>query len=227
MTQCVGYNRCNHKDCDKEYCARRARLEILYKMSMLSDSQLKPITLCVDSDNTDLEEFKYLNQVANNIKEFVSEGRNLLIYSKTCGNGKTSWSIKIAQSFIESVWAEDISKCRVLFISVPRFLLALKENITQKSEYVEKIKQRLSVADLVIWDDIGAKAGSEYEINHLLSYIDGRIALGKSNIFTSNLGEEALYAALGDRLASRICHMSQVVEFRGSDKRIYTQYSKN
>jgi DNA replication protein DnaC len=61
----------------------------------------------------------------------------------------------------------------------------------------------------------------------LLSYIDGRIALGKSNIFTSNLGEEALYAALGDRLASRICHMSQVIEFRGSDKRIYTQYSKN
>ena len=42
---------------------------------------------------------------------------------------------------------------------------------------------------------------------------------GKSNIFTSNLEEAKLTAALGERLASRICHKSIDIELHGSDKR--------
>ena len=36
--------------------------------------------------------------------------------------------------------------------------------------------------DLVVWDDIGSKNGTEFEVSHLLSIIDQRINNGKSNI---------------------------------------------
>jgi DNA replication protein DnaC len=61
--------------------------------------------------------------------------------------------------------------------------------------------------------------GSDYEINYLLSLIDGRIALGKSNIYTSNANRQEIYTSLGNRLASRICQFSTDIEFHGADKR--------
>ena len=63
----------------------------------------------------------------------------------------------------------------VLFIGVPRFLLELKANISQKSEYIEDIEDSVLDADLVVWDDIGSKNGTEFEVSHLLSIIDTRI----------------------------------------------------
>ena len=74
-------------------------------------------------------------------------------------------------------------------------------------------------ADLVVWDDIAAKSGSEFELNHLLNAINTRMDAGKSNIFTSNLGKRELTNALGERLASRICNKSIDIELQGADKR--------
>ena len=93
-------------------------------------------------------------------------------------------------------------------------------DITNKSEYVEYIKENVLDADLVIFDDIAAKnAGTDYEITNLLSIIDNRLALGKSNIYTSNLNRQQLYSVLGERLTSRIANMSIDIELFGSDKR--------
>jgi DNA replication protein DnaC len=61
--------------------------------------------------------------------------------------------------------------------------------------------------------------GSEFELTHLLNIIDNRLALGKSNIYTSNLNRQQLYNALGERLTSRIANMSIDIELHGSDKR--------
>jgi hypothetical protein len=46
--------------------------------------------------------------------------------------------------------------------------------------------------NLVIFDDIAAKVGSDFELNHLLNIINTRMDLGKSSIFTSNLGKKEL-----------------------------------
>ena len=98
-------------------------------------------------------------------------------------------------------------------------IVHLKDNISNKSSYVEYIKENVLNADLVIWDDIAAKTGSEFELTHLFSIIDNRLALGKSNIYTSNLNRQQLYVALGERLTSRIANMSIDIELFGSDKR--------
>ena len=106
-----------------------------------------------------------------------------------------------------------------MFVSVPRFLLALKDSISNKNEYADHILKHILTADIVIWDDIAAKVGSEFEINHLLSLIETRISSGKSNIFTSNLATKDMKEALGERITSRICNMSIDIELFGKDKR--------
>jgi DNA replication protein DnaC len=194
-------------------------MDSLYSAALMTDSQKQHVVLKVDQDNTDLEQFKQLAGIEQNICKFVEEGKNLYLHSAYCGNGKSSWSIRLAQAYFNKIWARTDIKCRVLFISVPRFLLALKDNITAKNAYVDHIKDNVLEADLVIWDDIAAKMGSEFELTHLLNIIDNRLALGKSNIYTSNLNKQQLSTALGERLTSRIANMSLDIELHGADKR--------
>lgn len=219
MTNCYLRAVCNGKDCDKDFCLRKYKMDSLYSAALMTESQKQHLVLRVDADGKDLEPFKTLANIEQNILTFVSEGKNLYLHSSNCGNGKSSWSIRLAQSYFNKIWARSEAKCRVLFISVPRFLLALKDNITAKSDYVEYIKDNVLDADLVIFDDIAAKMGSEFELTHLLNIIDNRLALGKSNIYTSNLNRQQLYLALGERLTSRVANMSIDIELFGSDKR--------
>ena len=219
MSKCYLYDNCNRKDCDKDFCLRKYKMDSLYSAAMMTESQKQHIVLKVDQDNTDLEQFKQLAGIEQNILKFITEGRNLYLHSATPGNGKSSWSIRLAEAYFNKIWARSNSRCRVLFISVPRFLLALKDDITTKNAYVAYIKENVLEADLVIWDDIAAKMGSEFELTHLLNIIDNRLALGKSNIYTSNLNKQQLYVALGERLTSRIANMSTDIELFGADKR--------
>jgi DNA replication protein DnaC len=201
-------------------------MDSLYSAALMTESQKQHLTLRVDNDGTDLEQFKQLAGIEQNICKFIEEGKNLYLHSSNCGNGKSSWSLRLAEAYFNKIWARSEAKCRVLFISVPRFLLALKDNITAKNAYVEYIKDNVLEADLVIWDDIAAKMGSEFELTHLLNIIDNRLALGKSNIYTSNLNKQQLYTALGERLTSRIANMSIDIELFGTDKRILTLEDK-
>jgi DNA replication protein DnaC len=220
MSTCFLREVCNGKDCDKDFCLRKYKMDSLYSAALMTESQKKHITLRVDEDGTDLEQFKQLASIEQNILTFVNEGRNLYLHSANCGNGKSSWSLRLAEAYFNKIWVRTEVKCRVLFISVPRFLLALKDAISSKNAYVDYIKDNVLEADLVIWDDIAAKMGSELELTHLLNIIDNRLALGKSNIYTSNLNRQQLYTALGERLTSRIANMSTDIELFGADKRV-------
>ena len=111
------------------------------------------------------------------------------------------------------------ASCKILFISVPKFLILLKDNISSRNEYITHIKDVVADCDLVIWDDIGTKAGTEFEIENMLNIIDNRLCNGKSNIYTSNLRSNELLDSVGPRLHSRIVNKSVDIELMGSDKR--------
>jgi DNA replication protein DnaC len=181
--------------------------------------QRKPITLVLDADKTDREEFMYLASIEKQIETFVKEGHNLYLHSYTCGNGKSSWAVKLLQSYFNKIWHKSNFSCQGLFISVPRYLLELKARISGHSEYADFIDKYVLEADIVVWDDIAAKTGTEFELTHLLNLINSRMDAGKCNIFTSNLGRRELTAAVGERLASRISNLSYEVELHGADKR--------
>lgn len=218
MDKCWLYDECNHIDCDK-FCMRKYKLDFLYNKAGISMQQRKRANFVVDADKTDLEAFNRLKVISDNIVSWVGNGYNLYIHSPTTGNGKTLWALRMAQSFLNEVWVKSPLECRVLFINVPRFLLAIKENISVKSDYVENIRENCFNCDLIIWDEIGTKGLTQFEHENVLSIINARLDAGLSNIYTSNLSNEELKDAVGDRLYSRIVNYSENIIFYGSDKR--------
>ena len=105
-----------------------------------------------------------------------------------------------------------------IFINV-HLLNDLKNNISSKDKSFERMKNRLSDVDLLVWDDIAATKLSNYDYNNLLSYIDTRVLKGLSNIYTGNIIPEDLDQYVGNRLASRIANQSTHVQLVGEDRR--------
>lgn len=221
-TCCVKHNCAKHQKGYTEegvFCIKNFKMNSLYNMSLLSEKQKQHTDLHIDADGTDKEEFSLLKQFEEHILDFVEEGRNLYIYSNTCGNGKTSWAIRLLQSYLNKIWYSSPTDCKVLFISVPKFFIKLKDNIGCANEYITHIKKYVTDCDLVVWDDIGTKVGTEFEVENLLNIINNRIDNGKSNIYTSNINPEDLQRCLGDRLYSRVVNMSTLIQLKGQDKR--------
>ena len=216
---CLKYKNGNCDINDKQFCIKLFKIDYLYEQSLLSNSQRHNVKLRLDADGTDREAFYKLRDIQNSILEFVSNGKNLYIHSAICGNGKTEWAIKLIQSYINNIWHKSDLRCRALFINVPRFLLSLKDNISDKSDYISHIKKIVLDADLVVWDEIGVANLSKFEHEHLLNLINTRIDYDKSNIYTSNLSGDELKEKIGERLYSRVVNLSTDIEFFGSDKR--------
>lgn len=201
------------------FCPRFFRMNYLYEQSLMSVKQRQHKSLRLDADGTDLDQFNTLKSIEENIEQFVSQGTNLYIHSPISGNGKTEWSLRLLQSYISKIWFKSDLRCRVLFINVPRYLISLKESITTPNEYVSHIKKNIFDADIVVFDELGIKAATTFEFENLLNFINTRIDLGKSNIYTSNMTSTELNDRLGSRLYSRIQNMSVDIELKGSDKR--------
>ena len=197
------------------------KLNYLYKKSLLSEKQSKKIvfTLTDDDDKDDFKSFGILSDIESSIVDFVKNGQHLYIHSEKCGNGKTSWAIRMVQAYFDKIWNSTELKCRALFINVPRYMLAINDNIDEKSEYVSYIKKNVFSSDIVIWDEIGTKSLTVFEQENIMSLINARIDAGKSNIYTSNLTDEELLKAVGKRLHSRISLTSKNIELKGKDKR--------
>lgn len=211
---------CKHLHCeDPNGCMILFKLDYFYTQANIPINLRKKLTLRIDADGSDYEAFMTLKNIENDIVKFVKDGKNILLHSKIPGNGKTSWALRLMQTYFNKIWLNGSLTCHGLFINVPYFLTALKDNITDKSDYIQHIKNNVSSCDLVIWDDIGHKLGTDYEISNLLSMIESRIINGKANIYTSNLTDEELQKALDGRLASRICNNSINLTFVGGDKR--------
>lgn len=205
--------------CNNNFCIMNHKMNFLTTSALLSDKDKYPIALVPDADGTDKDRFLILKDIQMNISDFVTSGRNLFIYSKITGNGKSAWSKKLLLSWFNSIIYFTDYECRGLFINVPRFFNELKDNISKKSEYIEYVKQYLDNVDLVVWDEIGVKNLGPWEHDILLNYINLRVEKGKANIFTSNMIPQELKDKLGDRLYSRIVQTSILVELNGKDKR--------
>ncbi len=220
---CWMENNCKKLHCnDENGCLIKFKLEYLFEEAGIAENKRINQTLVTDADGTDRTEFQKLALIQKNILDFVNNGENLYIYSIQAGNGKTSWAIRLVQSYFKKIWLKTELRCRALFINVPSFLLALKANINEPNEYYKHIVDNVLDCDLVVWDDIGNKMGTEFEISHLLSIIDSRINMGKSNIYTSNIPPDQLGNLLDIRLGSRIANASECIQFKGGDKRSLT-----
>lgn len=211
------------KECECRYndsfCIKLFKMDNLYENSLLTFQQRKRVNFILRENEPDNLKYLELRKIEKNIVNVVNNGENIIIHSCITGNGKTAWAIRMIQAYFNNIWYKTDMECRALFISVPKFLLNIKDNISVKNDYVQFIKDNVLNADLVVWDEIGTKGLTQFEHENLLSLINTRIDMGKSNIYTSNMKPEELKVLLGDRLYSRIINLSRDIEFFGNDKR--------
>jgi len=210
---CENYNteKCNQN------CIRY--MEIHYLMETSNIPKAKQFQNQLQPQPQDVQNFKFLNNIKQDILQFVNSGENLYIYSPNFGNGKTTWAIKLMQNYFDKIWIGNGFVTRGLFIHVPSFITKCKEVIANKDDEFEQMKMLLPNVDLVIWDDIATGKLSEFDHTNLLTYIDQRVLNGKSNIYTGNLNDKELAGCVGNRLKSRIWNDSSIVELQGVDRR--------
>lgn len=216
MERCYFEPVCSFKPCNKAGCVRYLEFKALVEKSGLPKKYV-PYTELTAPD-VDLAAYNELYGLQMIIDDFVSGGKQVYLWSKECGNGKTTWASKLLKAYFAKVWPGNQFKMRGYFVHVPTFLERLKDNISDKND-VNEIKANLRNADLVVWDDVAVKNISEFETGVLLHLVDFRVSNLKANIYTSNLPKQKLEALLGQRLASRIYNASKVVQFHGKDRR--------
>lgn len=208
---------CWYKDvCDNECvaCARYIEMKALMDASGLPRVRQTPIVL---QAGRDIEQFERLAEIKNNVVDYIEQGKNLYICSKTTGNGKTSWAIKLMLKYFDSIWAGNGLRPRAMIVHVPTLLAELK-NFDKPLNY--EYQNNLNNMDLIIWDDIAHSDISKYEYSRLIVYLENRIFNKKSNIFTSNIiSKEELQNCVGAKLASRIWEVSEIIIFKGKDRR--------
>lgn len=217
-------NKCWYKDVcqldnDCKMCRRYNEMSYLMENSYLPKNKQKIIKLAVPECDEDA--YKKLAEIKHDIYDFVYEGRNLYIGSKSTGNGKTSWSVKLMHSYFAEIWDGNGYEPRAVFVHVPTFLLDCK-NFSNKSADMVKLEKLIKTVDLVVWDDVGSTGVSAYDIATLYAYIDYRNLSELANIYTANYEtKDDLAKAVGNRLASRIWGEKQgeVVIFKGGDIR--------
>lgn len=216
--KCWYKNICKKDLCDNNsFCIRHYKMSNLIALSTMEGNQCYSIPLI--PDKVDYEAYTKLKDIKNNIKDFVEKGDNLLIYSNNTGNGKTEWSKKLLLSYFNSIWQNSDLVCRGLFISLPKLMPSMKDNIQNENKYFQYVEENLLKADIIIWDEINYKDWSAYEQDFMLNILSQRLAIGKSNIYTTNYNLKQVEQKLGSRLASRIIGNSIKIEFKGTDKR--------
>lgn len=197
-------------------CLRYVEMLNLVQQSNIPEAKWVPVKLRPGKDR---DAFIRLQDIKNNIKEWTQAGNNLYIFSTVCGNGKTSWSIKLMLAYFNEVWAGNGFRRRGIFMSASEFMDRSREIINNRDEEFVKLRNEIIECDLVIWDDITSTKLTDFNHSLLLNFIDARALAGKANIFTGNVDYSGMVKNLGSRLASRVWNASEVIEFVDQDKR--------
>lgn len=200
-----------------ELCGGYRVLRALYRLSNIPISYQYNIALT--PQQKDLEAFEYLNEFKEDILNNVAQGRNLYIWGKNTGCGKTSWACKIMSHYFRKIAFISGLENEGLYIYLPVFLNDLRNSFDNKTPDFEEELEMVYKCNLLIVDDIGAEKMTEWVRERIVSIIHTRVSNGLSTIYTSNLSPDELKEEMGDRIASRILGGSNVVEITGSDRR--------
>jgi DNA replication protein DnaC len=134
------------------------------------------------------------------------------------GSGKTHLSVAITKQIIEE------KQIQVKFVRIVDLLLEIRktfdENESWKAENESELLRKYTFTPLLILDDIGSEKTTDWVRQVLYQIIDERWIEQKPIIVTSNLTLDELEGRLGERIASRIAGMTQLIEMQSHDYRI-------
>lgn len=132
-----------------------------------------------------------------------------------CGKTHICWAIK---NFLDTT-----SKTRkVEFWNVSTLLQEIRNDYDRDG--YSKVRPAENIINarrtLLILDDIGAEKATEFAAEMLYRIINHRYNEMIPTIFTSNLSLGALAEQIGERSASRIAEMCDIIKINGEDRRV-------
>lgn len=156
--------------------------------------------------------------VPENIKilfDNIKDSRKGIFIHGDVGTGKTHIAYAIAKEW------KDKTNNEVVFWNTAELLREIRLDFDRKDEFKLKVDEKLfDFRGLLILDDIGSEKISEWVSETFYMIINKRYNEMRPIIFTSNLSIPDLAEKFGDRTASRIVGMSDVVHLSGNDKRL-------
>lgn len=151
-------------------------------------------------------------------EEFQPGTKHGLVFYGHAGSGKTHLAAAITRYIIEE------KQIPVKFMRIVDLLLEIRktydENESWKAENERELFRKYSLVPLLVLDDIGSEKTTDWVRQVLYQIIDERWIEARPIIVTSNLTLEELEARLGERIASRIAGMTQLIEMKDQDYRI-------
>lgn len=152
--------------------------------------------------------------------------RSLLFCGPT-GTGKTYTATWLMQKFVDA--KEEKHKLDTYCITDWYFKQMVKSNmlVLRKPEewqspitnFPLEIMLRCTV---LLYDDVGVSDTSDAYLRDLTFVMDERIKKGLVTIYTTNLTKDELTKKLNERIVSRMLYNTDVVVFKGDDKRLQT-----
>lgn len=205
--------------CQDDCFMCKTYLELKWQMdnSGLPAKLQRPIDMYLsDVNRVDKKAYERLKAIRKDIVQHVKDGDNFYLCGRA-GNGKTSWAIKILQTYLHFKASGNYEKLQGMFVSVADLLIKLKDF---DNPVTKEFRDNLEEVPLVVWDDICITNLSKYDYSQFYTLINNRMLAGKSNIFTTNISDkETLEDVFGERLVSRIYGSSEIIELKGGDMR--------
>lgn len=157
--------------------------------------------------NATLEDFDIRTQ------KLVESNTSYYIHGSV-GTGKTHLAVALFREGLLNFEFESE------FIYMNDLLSKIKSTFANGSEITEfDITEHFSIIPALYIDDMGVEKPTEWVLMKINSIIDCRYRKELKTIITSNLSLNELAEKLGDRTASRITEMCNVIQLAGKDRR--------
>ncbi len=150
---------------------------------------------------------EYLRDYAGS---FSRNSESLLLVGGT-GLGKTHLSASVARVLIEKGHDVVCESAQNIFSNFNKERFAQSESDLVCDKYLE--------AELLIIDDLGAEAITQYSVSCLYNLINTRINNGLPTIASTNLSSQEIRKLYNDRITSRLFGEYNILVFAGNDIR--------
>jgi len=161
-------------------------------------------------------------------RRLISENESVTLSGPT-GVGKTHLGLGLLCEFMAQDFDGILVKDRFFdrtprcpfFISAIDLLLEFKHSFNERSSELE-VLVRYRDKPLLMLDDLGAEAVTDYTRATLYALLDHRYKRRLPTIVTSNLDLAGISERIDDRIASRLNEMGEVIQLQGHDWRTGT-----
>lgn len=163
------------------------------------------------------EEAKYADvpKEVRGLFEKIKETRRGIYMHGAIGCGKTHAAWALAQQ-----WEENGGR-HPLFWNVSELIRSIKKDFDKHPYDREKEEEYIMEhRGLLFLDDLGAERATDFVADTLYLIVNRRYEERLPVIVTSNMDIGELSDRVGDRIASRIAGMCDVVEMKGEDRRL-------